>query len=205
MIGNKQAVCMQERKIISNAKRTEKTRKLLIKAGKKLFVEKGFAATSTPEIARTAGVTRGALYHHFEDKKDLFRAVVEMDCEAVGTEINRGSQNAGNAIDMLKTGSSAFINAITSQGRARIILIDGLAVLGQKELLEIEDRHTRLSLQQGLEAALEQGEIKSLPLQSMVELVSSMLDGAALKVEAGFDFEEIETIVHAFIDGLAKR
>lgn len=194
---------MQEKKAISNARRTEKTRKLLIKAGKKLFVEKGFAATSTPEIVKSAGVTRGALYHHFEDKTDLLRAVIEMDCEAVGQDINRGSQAADGILDMLKSGSSAFVQSITSQGRARTILIEGPAVLGQKELLEIEDRHTRLSLKQGLEAALEQGAIKPLPLQPMVELVSSMLDGAALKVEAGFAFEELEPIIHAFIDGLA--
>lgn len=194
---------MQEKKSVSNAKRTEKTRKLLVKAGKKLFVEKGFAATSTPEIVKAAGVTRGALYHHFEDKKDLFRAIVEMDCEAVGNEIERGSQDAENIVEMLKAGSSAFVKAITSNGRSRTILIDGLAVLGQKELLEIEDRFTRLSLWQGLEAALEHGAIKPLSLQPLVELVSSMLDGAALKVDAGFDFEEIEPIVHAFIDGLA--
>ncbi len=196
---------MQEKKGISNAKRTEKTRKLLIKAGKKLFVEKGFAATSTPEIVKTAGVTRGALYHHFEDKKDLFRAIVEQDCEAVGIEINRGSREAGSMIDMLKTGSSAFVKAITAQGRARIILIEGLAVLGQRELLAIEDRFTRLSLRQGLEAALKHGAIKPLSLDPLVELVSSMLDGAALKVAAGFEFEQIEPIVHAFIDGLAAE
>ncbi|MEP2103645.1 MAG: TetR/AcrR family transcriptional regulator [Parasphingorhabdus sp.] len=195
---------MQEKKAISNQKRTEKTRKLLIKAGKKLFVEKGFAATSTPEIVKTAGVTRGALYHHFSDKQDLFRAVVEQDCEAVGIEINRESEDADSFIDMLKTGSSAFVKAITSQGRARTILIEGPSVLGQKELMAIEDRFTRLSLRQGLEAALKHGAIKPLALQPLVELVSSMLDGAALKVEAGFDFEEIEPIVHAFIDGLAE-
>ncbi|GAA0473759.1 TetR/AcrR family transcriptional regulator [Parasphingorhabdus litoris] len=195
---------MQEKKAISNAKRTEKTRKLLIKAGKKLFVEKGFAATSTPEIVKAAGVTRGALYHHFSDKKDLFRAVVEQDCEAVGIEINRESEDADSLIDMLKTGSSAFVKAITSQGRARTILIEGPSVLGQKELLEIEDQFTRLSLRQGLESALKHRAIKPLALQPLVELVSSMLDGAALKVEAGFDFEEIEPIVHAFIDGLAE-
>lgn len=195
---------MQEKKAISNQKRTENTRKLLIKAGKKLFVEKGYAATSTPEIVKTAGVTRGALYHHFSDKQDLFRAVVEQDCEAVGIEINRESEDADSIIDMLKSGSSAFVKAITSQGRARTILIEGPSVLGQKELMAIEDRFTRLSLRQGLEAALKHGAIKPLALQPLVELVSSMLDGAALKVEAGFDFEEIEPIVHAFIDGLAE-
>ncbi len=193
---------MQEKKAISNAKRTEKTRKLLISAAKKLFVAKGFAATSTPEIVKAAGVTRGALYHHFEDKKDLLRAVVEQDCAAVGEEIERVAQASGDIIGALKEGSSAFVKAITSHGRARTILIEGPAVLGQQELLEIEDRHTRLALKQGMEAALEQGRLKPLALQPLVELVSSMLDGAALKVEMGLPFEEIEPIVHALIDGL---
>ncbi len=194
---------MQEKKAISNAKRTEKTRKLLISAAKKLFVAKGFAATSTPEIVKAAGVTRGALYHHFEDKMDLLRAVVEQDCAAVGDEIERVAQASDDIIGALKQGSSAFVQAITSQGRARTILIEGLAVLGQQELLEIEDRHTRLALKEGMEAALEQGRLKPLALQPLVELVSSMLDGAALKVEMGLPFEEIEPIIHALIDGLA--
>ncbi len=196
---------MQEEKAISNQKRTEKTRKQLISVGKKLFVEKGFAATSTPEIVKAAGVTRGALYHHFKDKKDLFRAVVASDCEAVGHEINRGSDAAGNIMDMLKTGSSSFVKAITSKGRARTILIEGPAVLGQKELLEIEDQFTRLSLKQGLETASRQGAIKPLSLEPLVALVSSMLDGAALKVQAGMDFADVEPIIHAFIDGLAME
>ncbi|VAW00969.1 Transcriptional regulator, AcrR family [hydrothermal vent metagenome] len=196
---------MQEEKTISNQKRTEKTRKQLISIGKKLFVEQGFAATSTPEIVKAAGVTRGALYHHFKDKKDLFRAVVASDCEAVGREINRGSEAADNIIDMLKTGSSSFVKAITSQGRARTILIEGPAVLGQKELLEIEDQFTRLTLKQGLEAAIRQGAIKPFSLQPLVALVSSMLDGAALKVQAGMDFADVEPIIHAFIDGLAAE
>ncbi len=196
---------MQEKKAISNRKRTENTRKQLISAAKKLFVEKGFAATSTPELVESAGVTRGALYHHFTDKKDLFRAVVESDCEAVGQEIERGSEAADNIIDMLKTGSSAFVKAITSEGRARTILIEGPAVLGQQELLAIEDRYTRLSLKQGLEAAKTQGAIKPLAPEPLLELVSSMLDGAALKVEAGMDFADVEPIIHAFIDGLAAE
>ena len=194
---------MQEKKATSNQKRTEKTRKQLISAAKKLFVEKGYGATSTPELVESAGVTRGALYHHFADKKDLFRAVVESDCAAVGAEIERGSEAADNVIDMLKSGSSAFVKAITTKGRVRTILIEGPAVLGQQELLSIEDRYTRLSLRRGLEAAREQGAIKPLAMEPLLELVSSMLDGAALKVEAGMDFAEVEPIIHAFIDGLA--
>ncbi|MEM8651768.1 MAG: helix-turn-helix domain-containing protein, partial [Pseudomonadota bacterium] len=93
----------------SNKARTEATRAALIGAARALFAEKGYAETSTPEIVKATGVTRGALYHHFEDNEAIFRAVVTEEYLAVADEINASAQSApGSAIDALKQGGRGY-------------------------------------------------------------------------------------------------
>src|SRR6187402_20746 len=112
-LDNIQAACMQEsvgRR--SNRDRTEATRRDLIAAARKLFTEKSYAETSTPEIVAAAGVTRGALYHHFEDKQALFRAVVEQEAELVAAEIERAAPEGLPPRQALVKGGEAFIEAM---------------------------------------------------------------------------------------------
>ena len=85
----------------SNRERTEATKRALIDAARVLFVERGYAETATPDIVQMAGVTRGALYHHFEDKRALFRAVVEQEAGAVAAAIEERSLQSGSAYDRL--------------------------------------------------------------------------------------------------------
>ncbi|TSE14191.1 helix-turn-helix transcriptional regulator, partial [Mesorhizobium intechi] len=96
----------------SNRDRTEATRADLIAAARKLFTEKSYAETGTPEIVTAAGVTRGALYHHFADKQALFAAVVEQEAQAVAQEIERASPSSLEARDALIAGSDAYLDAM---------------------------------------------------------------------------------------------
>ena len=138
----------------SNRDRTEATRADLIAAARKLFTEKSYAETGTPEIVAAAGVTRGALYHHFADKQALFAAVVEQEAAAVADEIDRASPPSLEARDALIAGSDAYLAAMRAPGRTRLLLLDGPAVLGRAAMDAIDNRHGNRSLREGLVAAM---------------------------------------------------
>ena len=189
----------------SNRDRTEATRSALLSAARRLFAEKGYADTSTPEIVRAAGVTRGALYHHFEDKVALFRAVIADEYRAVAEEITRSAKTApGSALDALKQGSRGYLKAMADKGRVRIMLRDGPAVLGQMQL-DIIDRETSAdTLRQGLTEAMDAGEIRKLPVDALTVQLSALFDRAALAVCEGDDPEDHLEVLDALFASLKQ-
>lgn len=187
----------------SNKDRTEATRADLIAAARKLFTERSYAETGTPEIVAAAGVTRGALYHHFADKQALFAAVVEQEAEAVAAEVDAASPSSLSARDALIAGSDAYLAAMRAPGRTRLLLLDGPAVLGRGAMDEIDDRHANRSLREGLIAAMRGQSMARLPLDALTALLASAFDRAALAVEAGASTEDYRAVLMALIDGLA--
>ncbi|TPM44222.1 TetR/AcrR family transcriptional regulator [Mesorhizobium sp. B2-2-3] len=188
----------------SNRDRTEATRADLIAAARKLFIEKSYAETGTPEIVAAAGVTRGALYHHFSDKQALFGAVVEQEAEAVAREIEGAAPPSLNARDALIAGSDAYLAAMRAPGRTRLLLLDGPAVLGRAEMDVIDNRHGNRSLREGLVAAMRARTIKKLPAEATTALLAAAFDRAALAIEAGGSAEDYRTVLTAVIDGLSR-
>ncbi len=180
---------MQEKsEIRPNQTRTEATRSALLMAARRLFSEKGYADTSTPEIVRAAGVTRGALYHHFDDKEALFRAVVTEEYRAVSESIaSSAGPVPGSALDALRRGSRDFIAAMGDNGRVRIMLRDGPAVLGQSELDKIDQATSADTLRHGLVEAMEAGEIRKLPVDALTVQMSALFDRAAYAISEGDD------------------
>ena len=166
-----------------NRDRTEATRQALLAAARKLFVGKGYAATSTPEIAAAAGMTRGALYHHFVDKRDLFRGVLLEESKAVVGMIESATPASSEPGQALFAGSEAYLDAMSQPGRTRLLLIDGPAVLGAEEMAELDRTHAARTLEQGLVEALPGAE--SLP--GLANLLAAAFDRAALEVDAGAD------------------
>ncbi|HEV7415478.1 MAG TPA: TetR/AcrR family transcriptional regulator [Tianweitania sediminis] len=181
--------------------RTDATRAALLEAGRMLFVEKGFAGTSTPELVAATGLTRGALYHHYADKRALFAAVVEREAQAAADAIE--TMPPVNApLDALRVGSRVYLEAMSVPGRTRLLLLDGPAVLGLSEMDEIHARHGNRSLRQGLEAAMESGAIRRLPLAVTTEMLGALFDRAALSVAQGASLEDALAVVCAVLDGL---
>jgi AcrR family transcriptional regulator len=197
---------MQEKKQPrSNKARTEAMRSALIGAARDLFAQKGYAETSTPEIVKTAGVTRGALYHHFKDKEAIFHAVVTEEFVAVADEINASIKPApASAIDALKLGSRGYLRAMQEPGRVRIMLLDGPAVLGQIEIDKIDHETSADTLRLGLAAAMKANEIRTLPLEALTQQLSAMFDRAALAVSEGEDPEDHLQVLDALIATLKE-
>lgn len=190
----------------SNRERTEATRTALIAAARRLFIEKGYADTGTPEIVAAAKVTRGALYHHFTDKQALFRAVAEHEAGLVAAEIDRAAPDDLPAREALVKGGDAYLDAMAVPGRTRLLLIDGPAVLGRAGMDEIDDRHGNRTLRAGILFAVRAGELRQdLPVDAATQLLGAAFDRAALAIEGGADAAQYKTALAALIDGLAVR
>src|SRR3954466_3462062 len=106
------------------AEQAEATRARLIQVARDLFAERGYADVGTEEIVRRAEVTRGALYHHFRDKKDLFRAVHEQLEQELVESVGERSPGIRDARELLDTGVRSFLDACTEPALAQISLID---------------------------------------------------------------------------------
>ena len=185
----------------TQAERRAETRGQLLAAARKLFAERGFADTGTPDIVAAAGVTRGALYHHFADKTALFAAVVEAEHAAVAA----GIETAGDAmpedpVAALLAGGAAFFAAMRDEGRRRILLVDAPAVLGRAALDEIDARHGLETLVCGLRDAMDAGAIKRLPVEPLAQLFGALYDRAALA--PGERQEEFQQAMAAMVEGL---
>jgi len=186
----------------SNRDRTEATRGDLIAAARRLFTEKSYAETSTPEIVAAAGVTRGALYHHFSDKQALFAAVAEQEANAVAEEIERAAPATLGAREALLVGSEAYLRAMQVPGRTRLLLLDGPAVLGRPGMDAIDDRHGNRTLREGLAATMRAGAMRKLPLAALTSLLAATFDRAALAIDAGAPLADQVAVISALIDGL---
>ena len=154
--------------------------------------------TSTPEIALAAGITRGALYHHFADKRDLFRQVLAREAMAVAADIEAATPERLGPREALLEGSEAYLNAMTVPGRTRLLLVDGPAVLGMAEIMAIDDANAAHSLRQGLaRAGMGRGEVS---VDALSQLLSAAFDRAALEIDAGADAKEVRAAMRWLVE-----
>lgn len=174
----------------SNHDRTQATRHALLAAARALFVGKGYGDTSTPEVSAAAGTTRGALYHHFADKRDLFRQVLMREAQAVRAEILAATAHDPSAQSALIVGAHAYLRAMTVPGRTRLLLLDGPAVLGPAEIDAIDEANAADTLHEGLAAALGAAQA-DVDTAALARLLSAAFDRAALEIDAGADPQRV--------------
>jgi AcrR family transcriptional regulator len=171
------------------ADRTAATRAALVAAARALFAEHGFAEVGTERVAQAAGVTRGALYHQFADKTDLFAAVleaVEVDLTARLIEVVDAAAG-GDPLDLLIAGADAWLDASTEPEVRRIVLLDGPSVLGWERWREVGMRHG-FGLVSGLLGELiEAGAVPVQPIGPLAHVLIGALDEASLYVALADD------------------
>lgn len=114
----------------TQVERRESTRAALLVAARQLFTEKGFAGTGREEIAERAGVTRGALYHHFASKQAAFQAVAEeLDAE-MARDVVRAARKSTDPVEQIRLSCLAYVQACANPSVVRVLLHDAAAVLG---------------------------------------------------------------------------
>ena len=190
----------------TQAERRAATRAALLAAGRKLFGERGYAAVGTEQIVSESGLTRGALYHHFDGKLGLFRAIYEQIEAELVERIAAEELSADDPLDVLRTGVRVVLSQAVESDVQRIALVDAPAVLGYEEWRAIEEEHGLGLLTGALTAAIEAGQIREQPVEPLAHgLLGAIIVGAQYVARAE-DVErargEMEKALVGVLDGL---
>jgi AcrR family transcriptional regulator len=190
----------------------ETTRLALVAAARRLFGDQGFAATPVDEIVREAGVTKGALYHHFRDKDDLFRAVVEDVKRDVTNVVGAAFLAAAADSDPLGTiteGCLAFIEAHRDRAVQRITILDARAVLDAATRRDLDARYEVAVVRGALRRAMRLGVIDDQPLRPLAHVVAGALaEGCALIADSDDEAtaqREVGQVITRLLEGLRPR
>jgi len=160
----------------------EETRVRLLEAARELFAARGYAGVSMEQVCARAEVTRGALYHHFAGKDDLFRTVCENAAGTVTDQVIEAARSYPDAWSRLSEGCRAFLDACSSQGVRQILLTDAPSVLGWASFRELDARHGLGLLRAGIQAAMDSGAIQAGPVDLIAHMLVAALDEAALVI-----------------------
>ena len=180
------------------------SRARLVAEARRLFERDGYAATSTEALLASTGLTRGALYHHFRDKKDLFTAV----CDAVHADLAQAVEAAttgvADAQAQLLAGSAAWIEAVSAPGPRQVLLIDAPAVLGAAEWQALDERHGFRLLR---EAVLQILQPEGSAAERRADALAAALNGALNALvhwRAGHDGPASRVALHAALAQLCR-
>lgn len=194
----------------SQVDRSASTRAALVATARPLFAERGFAGVGTEAIVRAAGVTRGALYHQFADKTELFEAVYETIEQDLARRLGEliAAAGATDPIEVMTLSAEAWLDACLEQEVQQIVLLDGPAVLGWERWREIGMRYGLGLLESLLAHAVEVGRIPPQPVEALAHVLAGALDEAGLYVARAEDqaaaSEQVRAVIARLVAGLAE-
>ena len=146
------------------------------------FAKFGYGATSTEALVQEAGLTRGALYHHFGSKKGLFEAVVRVVQDRLAHAVATASTEAQEPWAAFVSGCRAWLEAATEPTTRQILLLDAPAVLGWERWLALDAEGAAQELREGLKGLAEGGLIDATDQEALLQLLNGAMNQAALWV-----------------------
>jgi AcrR family transcriptional regulator len=188
---------------------TEATRQALLAAGREIFAKEGYQAAGIEAISRSVRVTRGAFYHHFEDKKALFDAVVvAMQVEAVAT-VNAKSRMQRKTWERMFAGIDAYLDVCLEPAYARIVIQEAPAVLGARRFQDIEETYPMALLMASMNALKREGELVFEDIDLLGRMVDAMICKIALMLPEADNptrlRERGRKIVASLLEGFRRR
>lgn len=189
----------------TQAERSATTKAALLASARALFTEHGFAGAGREEIVERAGVTRGAMYHHFANKEDLFRAVLADVEEEIGGRVLEAAMAGGDELERLRLGCQAFLDTAMDPAVRRIVLLDAPSVLGWQAWRDIEAEHGLKLMKDALAEAAAAGLIPEQPIEPLAHMLLAAVNEAALLVANAKHPKKARAEVGATVDGLLRR
>ena len=189
-------------------KRAEKgqaTRQELLAIATRLFAERGYEGTSIEAVLSEAGVSRGALYHHFSNKVALFEAVLEAMETRVQEVVTAAAGAIADPVEALRAGCSAWLRLSVDPAVRRIVLIDAPSAVGWEKWREIDERHAFGLLKGALRAAAEGGRIKPEVVDVLAyALLAALIEVALVIARSEEPLAAMDTALHAIDELIAS-
>lgn len=180
------------------------TKRDLVEVGRRLFAERGYSGTSLDHVVAEAGVTKGALYHHFENKKELFAAVAERVEAELTASVGQGMER--DPWRALIAGAESYLDAALEPEVQNVLLIDAPTVLGYDRWHELQARYGLGLTRAGLENAMDAGLIAKRPSGPLANMVLSALSAGAMFIARAEDRKaarrHVGEIALAMLEGL---
>jgi AcrR family transcriptional regulator len=199
-----------ERTRRTQAERAAETREALVQAGRALFAAHGYADVALETIVRAAGVTRGALYHHFTDKTELFAAAFEQVEAEVAARMSEAivAANQTDPLEVMRLGTDFWLDACADPEVQRIALVDAPAVLGWTRWTEIGNRYNIGMVRALLNSAIEASRIPPQPVEATALTLLGAMREATLYVARAEDHaqarQEAGVVMERFIRALSN-
>jgi AcrR family transcriptional regulator len=191
------------------AEQSNATRAALLERARELFSDRGYAAVSTEEIVQAAGVTRGALYHHFRDKRDLFAAVVEQVEQDVLERVAEAALGEADPWAQQVAAVGAYLDVCLEPAVQRIVLVDAPSVLGLAAWREIEATYGLSLVRAGLQNVMDAGLIEQQPVEPLAHLLLGALTEGGILIARAEDRKtarrEVGESLDRLLNGLRKR